>query len=809
MNEFQNYFEEFSNIPFIEKEFGAWNRDLTLRKKNRETLEVGHIWGQNKKDELTQIKSKIKEFDEKIEEEEQRLTTFKKEVGEVEKQIKLNSFDGLLAQKEELSEKKTLYSKFQGFAQNFKEKTELNERLENSIKQFEEDEKELQKILKKLIRQLEKAEDRLKDAKKILELEKKVQSFEEERKKLEKGEPCSLCGSTDHPFVSHYDQLELSVSENKVKERETEVIELKEQEREIEVKLTQVKTNLESANKQTLELGSQLQKLKSESLLLEVDVTLDEHDKIDQVLKEIEISLSKVSSKLVEAQSLQEKKNQLDELLQQQKDKVGNFITEKVRLEESEKRTGLEIAEKEEELEELLVQTKELEQELTTSFGKFDKPIPSVERTETVLEKVQNKISEFNQKSKELEELKNAISQLELTHKNDLTNLDEKKAVSNDLQKELMLKEEQVNGLLEKREVILPSGITVEEKRAELQLSKDQAKVNLDVITEVLNQLLTAEITNKKEQKTKEEELINLDNQYKDEFSRFEKQLVTGDFTSKQEIEKVLLGLDEVKRIEAIKLEINNKTVELEALESKVRQDIELQEQQKDFEMDESEVSTVYLAQKTEQEKKTKRLGEIDQKFELNNQIKERNKTVVQRIKTQEQELKKWTDLIKLIGGSKDAFNTYVQRLTLQNLIHLANKHLFNLNNRYSLKMKENYKTGEELNFNIIDHYQMDEVRYIDTSSGGEKFLISLSLALGLSDLASHNVQIDSLFIDEGFGTLDQNTLESVISTLETLQSQGKTIGVISHVESLKERISTQVWVQKKQNGVSKVEVIG
>jgi len=122
--------------------------------------------------------------------------------------------------------------------------------------------------------------------------------------------------------------------------------------------------------------------------------------------------------------------------------------------------------------------------------------------------------------------------------------------------------------------------------------------------------------------------------------------------------------------------------------------------------------------------------------------------------------------------------------------------------------MNEKYKAGEELNFNLIDHFQTNQSRYVDTSSGGEKFIISLALALGLSDLASNNVQIDSLFIDEGFGTLDNNTLETVISTLETLQSHGKMIGIISHVENLKERISTQIQVSKKSNGVSVVDIV-
>jgi exonuclease SbcC len=95
------------------------------------------------------------------------------------------------------------------------------------------------------------------------------------------------------------------------------------------------------------------------------------------------------------------------------------------------------------------------------------------------------------------------------------------------------------------------------------------------------------------------------------------------------------------------------------------------------------------------------------------------------------------------------------------------------------------------------------------TLSGGESFLASLALALGLSELAGHNAQIRSLFIDEGFGTLDDATLEVAITTLENLQATGKTIGIISHVKALKERITTQIQVQKKGNGFSEIKIVG
>ena len=99
-------------------------------------------------------------------------------------------------------------------------------------------------------------------------------------------------------------------------------------------------------------------------------------------------------------------------------------------------------------------------------------------------------------------------------------------------------------------------------------------------------------------------------------------------------------------------------------------------------------------------------------------------------------------------------------------------------------------------------------MRPMATLSGGESFLVSLALALGLSDLASRKVQINSLFIDEGFGTLDADTLDIAISALENLQSKGKTIGIISHVEALKERIGVQIQVSKQPGGSSKINLI-
>ena len=176
------------------------------------------------------------------------------------------------------------------------------------------------------------------------------------------------------------------------------------------------------------------------------------------------------------------------------------------------------------------------------------------------------------------------------------------------------------------------------------------------------------------------------------------------------------------------------------------------------------------------------------------------------RIEKQKQEYNRWARLNEIIGmadGKK--FRIFAQGLTLQKLAQLANQHLEKLNGRYLIDKR----SDEDLELDIIDTYQADNRRSMNTLSGGESFLVSLALALGLSDLAGRNAQIQSLFIDEGFGSLDDNTLDLAISTLENLQASGKTIGIISHVKALKERISVQIVVQKRGNGFSSVEVIG
>lgn len=173
----------------------------------------------------------------------------------------------------------------------------------------------------------------------------------------------------------------------------------------------------------------------------------------------------------------------------------------------------------------------------------------------------------------------------------------------------------------------------------------------------------------------------------------------------------------------------------------------------------------------------------------------------------QEAELQKreWEEIADAIGGEGKTLRKIAQCYTLRFLIEHANVEIRKFNNRYELQQVKN-----SLGIRVIDHDRADDVRDTTSLSGGETFIVSLGLALGLSALSSRNISFNNLFIDEGFGTLDPDTLSTVIDSLAMLQSsQGKKVGVISHTDTMSERITTQIRVIKNGNsGSSHIEII-
>jgi exonuclease SbcC len=231
-------------------------------------------------------------------------------------------------------------------------------------------------------------------------------------------------------------------------------------------------------------------------------------------------------------------------------------------------------------------------------------------------------------------------------------------------------------------------------------------------------------------------------------------------------------------------------------------------ENKPDIEPEETKETLQKAIEETEMEIKTasEGLGALKLILEEDAQNKERLGSLLKEAEEAKLVYEKWSRLNKLFGSADGkTFRTIAQSYVLSHLIHAANAYMKGLSDRYTLK-------GVPGTFiiHVVDKYDGGNMRAASTISGGETFLVSLSLALALSDVGG-SLSVDTLFIDEGFGTLSGDSLQMAIATLRTLHSKSnKQVGIISHVEELKENIPVQIQVKQQSNAsYSTVEIVG
>ena len=201
-------------------------------------------------------------------------------------------------------------------------------------------------------------------------------------------------------------------------------------------------------------------------------------------------------------------------------------------------------------------------------------------------------------------------------------------------------------------------------------------------------------------------------------------------------------------------------------------------------------------------------LATANSKLEEDKRNQNKFNLIAAKLETAQKNLAKWDRLHARFGGTR--FRTLVQSYILRPLLNNANIYLAHITDRYKLTCSEE---NEQLAILVLDRYNKDQVRSVTVLSGGERFMISLALSLALSSLNRPDMNVDILFIDEGFGTLDEKSLDSVMSTLERLTEiagqNGRRVGIISHREELDERINVQIRVVKKGEGRSRIELSG
>jgi exonuclease SbcC len=259
------------------------------------------------------------------------------------------------------------------------------------------------------------------------------------------------------------------------------------------------------------------------------------------------------------------------------------------------------------------------------------------------------------------------------------------------------------------------------------------------------------------------------------------------------EQERTALGLLEIAVTKALSV-LNERSILLQQHEAKCLSDQSL------------EALTLTLAEaKQTIDEAVKNRNEITFKLQLDKDNKTKIGGLLEKIAAQALITENWSKLNEVIGSADGKkFRQVAQEYTLDVLLSFANHHLETLTKRYKMQRIPN-----SLGLQVLDQDMGDEIRTVFSLSGGESFLVSLALALGLASLSSSRMKVESLFIDEGFGSLDPATLNIAMDALERLHNLGRKVGVISHVQEMTERIPVQIKVSKQNSGRSKVEVVG
>jgi exonuclease SbcC len=600
--------------------------------------------------------------------------------------------------------------------------------------------------------------------------------YEEARAMLKPGEACPLCGSTSHPLVETYENKLSNTNQMlRIKTDEQKVHKLLKERylREKTAAETEMKTiteNIEKSNISIAETIESFEKTRQSANLN--DLVIGNQNQLLEGRYEVAASLTTLKSVF----EVIEKISRIEALLKG----LRHFYSSLSQLCKTEEniKTGLQLYQK------YLTginETGKCLQELGRQHGFYK---TAIEQNQAYRESKSTIVATISEKEKVVGKMKTEIAALTgllVIEADSLTNLTVTR-MEKFGEKDPVGEEKALDNLfhqIEKEEFEIRNTIT--KKTGELQNARQMAtkaaKEIEEALSEILpiNQRLLPELeklgfqspgeAQKTILKPQEAEAIikNLD-YYKDQITKTRQTL-----------------FDLSAEIESLKA-IDDETVDLESL---VIKNAELSEK----------------INRLNQE-----IGAIKKELEQNAANLGLTAEIRREMAQQEKEFARWDALNRLIGdGTGKKFTGFAQELTLKFMLIKANLHLRNLTDRYKVTYEKS-ETVDDLF--VIDTYHGDEKRSVKTLSGGESFQVSLALALGLSDLAGNKTRIESLFIDEGFGTLDQETLDTALSALEKLQHEtNRTIGIISHVEALKDRITTQIELMKDASGNSKLIV--
>ena len=628
------------------------------------------------------------------------------------------------------------------------------------------------------------------------------------RAELKEGEPCPVCGSLEHPFAANLPPEVATAKERLavVKEESTDLQKnQKEADRKIDVlkdrilvsekRLKELRKNLDLAEEElTLKCGragltregvteeaAAVLITKKESLLIDIKKRIakardaeskaaaakekiagitEELHRVEMVFSNAQTKFESAKSLLAQAQTGREKaRTELEQFWRKTAKEYGSVITDGELFAHNPELFKRWIA-KAAKYEELLESCREIENSLAIKKGTLPGLVESVERLEKSSREKSDQAAELQTelKTKQLQRDKLFGTKLVEIERKAYERLLSQLAEAKDQAYENLSKARSVQAAAEQRLK------TAEQRSAEAEKNLLSAK------TEWTDAL-------KKEKFESEEDWIRarLDSEA---INALHKEITDYKAQSRSAADRFSEADKKLAEKESQKLTDKS----LEVLEAEKRE------------------------ASAEKEKLLEQKGELQKELKTDEEARIKRAGIEDELKKLKHQVAVWDRLNTLVGSSSgDKYRRYVQSLVLLTLLKNANVELTKLHSRYRLA-----KGGGDMEIKVIDSDLADQERPTDNLSGGETFIVSLALALGLAQMASNNVRIDSLFLDEGFGTLDDDSLEKALNALSSLNAQGKTVGLISHVDQIKERIPSKIVVKRSaQPGVSRLEGAG
>lgn len=652
----------------------------------------------------------------------------------------------------------------------------------------------------------------LKDIEALIALDAEVAHL---RAQLKSGEPCPVCGANEHTTSSVVIDVPETIQKRDSLKQQLDDIEqqgarAKESVTQTEFTLAQVNKQLEQASGQRdtlLEKWQQISSVLSADIPSFEKVDINTSQSVSQFTQQFKTRLDDISVQLTRLDECEQAlnaalqaKNEAQQVLQAKQSELAVSLQQRETLEKQFTERNVELENKTQGINNSTLALSET----MTAHG-ADIHNLTIDGIASWLNEKAEALKTYKHNHQLHAKLKDELQEVSSTLL--VVNRDIESA-ENQLKgvcEELVQLDNSLKALRDSRTTVFPEGDIAETRnkanaaQEHAERSVNECKSRLQQTDTILSRL-EAEIAQLNEQMREKEQALS------EATEHFSRQLASSPFADEQAFSNALLDedtrntlLELQKRLTQQKQQADLKLESALATQQSLKAHANAAQWQSELEEHGAQWLDTKITQQAQQrDTLLSSLGQIEQQLSANNQAREKQQQLVDEMAAFEAYYDDITYLHSLIGSaSGDKFRRFAHGLTLDNLVQLANQQLDKLHGRYQLMRKEN----EGLGLSVLDTWQGDVVRDTKTLSGGESFLVSLALALALSDLVSHKTSIDSLFLDEGFGTLDAETLDVALDALDNLNASGKMIGVISHIEAMKERIPTQLKVIKR-NGV-------